>query len=402
MDSQRILFISPQPFFQWRGSPIRVKFNLLALSAAGYHTDLLTLPVGEDVVLPDVDVHRVANPFRVRQVPIGPNMWKLFFDLLLLVQGFRLCRKHRYAVIHGIEEAGVLAVLLARWFKTRSVFEKHSDPASYQKGPLINLLLRLYAGVERWTARRADAVIGTGPGLVDQVKVQCPGVAAFHIPDIPSSTEEATEAEGREVRTQLGIEADEVVILYVGSFAVYQGIEILFDAIQEVLRRAERARFVIIGGSAEQIEARRALLVEKGGDLAGRVSFVGTLDPDRLPAWLLAADLLLSPRISGINTPLKVLDYMKAGRAIVATDTEANRLLLDEDTAAFAPPDADAFAQRLIELVGDREKRERLGAAARRRFEEEYTLDHHQARLSDCYRHVLGEPSAADTTKDPS
>ena len=397
MDSKTILFISPQPFFQWRGSPIRVKFNLLALTAAGYEVHLLTLPVGEDLPIPGVTVHRVANPFRVKQVPIGPNAWKLFFDLLLLARGFRLCRKHRYAVIHGIEEAGFLAVLLAKWFKARSIFEVHSDPFSYRGGALKNALLRLYTGVEKWTARRADAVIGTGAGLAEQVKTMCPGAATFHIPDIPSSTEAATEAEGLAVRAQLHIEEDEVVILYVGSFAVYQGVDLLFAAIPEVVRHAARARFVIIGGNASQIEDRRRRLQEQG--LTDHVILAGTVDPDRLPAWLVASDLLLSPRISGINTPLKVLDYMKAGRAIVATDIPANRLLLNEQTAAFAPPDAAAFARRIVDLVGDREERVRLGAAGRRRFEEEYTLEQHKTRLSACYAQILGESPAP---KEPS
>jgi len=78
MKNKRILLISPQPFFQWRGSPIRVKFNLLALTDLGYQIDLLTLPIGDDQEINRVRVYRVANPFRVKNIPIGPSSGSRF------------------------------------------------------------------------------------------------------------------------------------------------------------------------------------------------------------------------------------------------------------------------------------------------------------------------------------
>ena len=76
----RVLFISPQPFFQWRGSPIRVGFDVRALAGLGYDVDFLTLPVGEEMQIPGVRIVRVPNLFRVAQVPIGPSAVKLAFD----------------------------------------------------------------------------------------------------------------------------------------------------------------------------------------------------------------------------------------------------------------------------------------------------------------------------------
>ena len=80
---KKILLISPQPFFQWRGSPIRVNFNIQALAQLGYAVDLLTLPIGERRKLEGVNVIRVANPFRIEQIPIGPSLYKIFFDILI-------------------------------------------------------------------------------------------------------------------------------------------------------------------------------------------------------------------------------------------------------------------------------------------------------------------------------
>lgn len=384
---KKILFISPQPFFQWRGSPIRVSFNLLALTKLGYQVDLLTLPIGEDRDVEGAWVIRVANPFGIKNIPIGPSFWKIFFDILILVKGISLCLKNRYDVIHGVEEAGFIAAVLARLIKAKAIFEKHSDPFSYKKGFLKNCILRAYAAVEKMSVKMADAVIGTGPGLVSQVNAMGTATRAFDIFDIPSSLEEASEAEIHTIRADLLQAPDEVLITFVGSFAVYQGVDLMFAAIPLVVRRAANARLVVIGGTPEEIAQRQEILEKQG--IASQVTFLGKIPPDVLPNYLSASDILLSPRVSGVNTPLKVLDYMKAGRSIAATDISSNRLLLDESTAVLAQPEPEPFAEAIASLVTDRSKRERLGLVARKMHETKYNFSEYCSMLSECYTYVL-------------
>ena len=387
--NKRVLFISPQPFFQWRGSPIRVKFNLQALTSLGYQVDLLTLPIGEDQKIEGTRVYRVANPFAVENIPIGPSLWKLFFDILILLKGISLCLTNRYDVIHGVEEAGFIAIILAKVCKAKSIFERHSDPFSYKKGTLSNIVLQTYAVIEKLSARMADAVIGTGPGLVAQINAMKTGTRAFNIFDIPSSLKESSIAEIQETRDRLLQTPDEVLITFVGSFAVYQGVDLMFAAIPHVVKHARKARFVIIGGSQEEISERQTDLARQG--LTTNVSFLGKIPPDILPNYLAASDILLSPRVSGINTPLKILDYMKAGRSIAATDIPSNKLLLNEETAVFARPEAEPFASAVLSLVNDEKKREQLGNACRKFYESTFTFDEHCKRLAACYDYVLNK-----------
>ena len=72
--ARRILFLDPQPFFQCRGSPIRVAADVRTLAADGYQVDLLAMPVGEAVDLPaSVRLLRVPNLFGIRSMAIGPS-----------------------------------------------------------------------------------------------------------------------------------------------------------------------------------------------------------------------------------------------------------------------------------------------------------------------------------------
>ncbi len=109
----------------------------------------------------------------------------------------------------------------------------------------------------------------------------------------------------------------------------------------------------------------------------------------RLPEWLSASDILLVPRLAGVNTPLKVLDYFKAAGAIVATDTVANRLLLDADTARLSGSTADEFAAAIGELVADPAERERLAGNGRRRYLDDLNFDRFRDKLEAVYRQLL-------------
>ena len=387
-DAPRILLISPQPFFQWRGSPLRVRFNAQALAELGYAVDLLVMPVGADLLLPGVALHRAANIIRATNLPIGPSLSKAILDIALYFKAAVLARRHRYAVIHGIEDAGPIAAVLARRHGARMIFEKHSDPASYKKGFLRNLVMAAYRRVERFSIRRADAVIGTGPALVEQARAIAPGKPVHHIFDIPSSLVEADPARAAAARARLDLPADAVLALYVGSFAVYQGIDLLFQSIPAALAADPCLHFAIVGGSPAEIAARRRELAAAG--CADRVRFPGLVPPDDLPHLLAAADILLSPRIAGRNTPLKLLDYLKAGRAIVACDNPANRLILDETNARLVAPEPAAFAGGLAALAADAGLRERLGAAGRRLYQDTYNYDRFKQRLAAAYAQLLG------------
>ncbi len=379
----RVLFISPQPFFEWRGTPIRIRFNLMALVELGYEVDLLTFPVGQDLDLAGVRIIRIPNVLRVKQVSIGPSLPKAAFDVLLLVWAVFLSLRRRYTFIHGIEEGGAIGVFAAFLSRCPLVFEKHSDPASYRGSAVKNVILWFYDRVERFTARYAASVIATGPGLVDQVKRLARRERVHHIFDIPSSLTEASEEGVARVREELTGGEGRVLLTYVGSFAVYQGVDLMFDSIPAVLERHPEATFIIIGGSEENIALKKKWLQERG--ISGAVRFLGSVAPDKLPDYLAASDVLLSPRLQGVNTPLKLLDYLKSRRVVIATDTEANRLILNDKVALIVDANKEAFAEGLCKLTQDAEMRERLGQAGRRLIDERYNYENFKARLAERY-----------------
>ena len=380
---KRVLFLASQPFFQWRGSPIRLGFDVQAIHENGYDVDFLTLPIGERKDVPGVRIIRAPNVFFAKKISIGPSLMKFAFDGVMFLQALGLiCRRH-YAVVHGVEDCGLLALMLGRLGGGKVIFEKHSDSKSYK----TSLVIKAYAAVERFVMRHADAVIGTGDGLTSQIKSLGPKGDVYSIFDIPSSLKEADPEATAKKRDEHKKHPDEILATYVGSFASYQGIDLLFEAIPIALDETPHLRFIIIGGTPQEIQARMEGLKEKR--FQDQVTFPGKTPPDLLPNTLAASDILLSPRLSGGNTPLKFLDYLKAGRAILAADTEANRLLLNESTALLAPPTAQGYARGLVQLSQDKTLREKLSSQGRHLIDSTYNFTHFKSLLQKLYQKLF-------------
>src|SRR5687767_8883232 len=104
----RILLVTPQPFYEDRGTPIAVADTCRALGELGYEVDLLAFPIGEDIEIRGVTLHRCANPFKIERVPIGFSASKVALDATLLGSFESLLRNGRYDVVHAVEEAAYI------------------------------------------------------------------------------------------------------------------------------------------------------------------------------------------------------------------------------------------------------------------------------------------------------
>jgi glycosyltransferase involved in cell wall biosynthesis len=186
----------------------------------------------------------------------------------------------------------------------------------------------------------------------------------------PPVSAPATEAEGLSLRAEMGLTGLQFV--YVGNLESYQGIDLLIDSFHRLAPRQPEARLTIVGGSKDDVEKYRGKSRSLG--LEDRVNFTGPRPVADLGRILAAADVLVSPRLQGRNTPMKVYAYMQAGKPIVATAIPTHTQVLDETTAALAAPTPEAFADAMSRVAADPALRIRLGEAARLRCEREYSM----------------------------
>jgi glycosyltransferase involved in cell wall biosynthesis len=138
-----------------------------------------------------------------------------------------------------------------------------------------------------------------------------------------------------------------------------------------------QARFVWVGGRPLEVETWQG----RAAHLAN-VNFTGFVPNEHIPLYQSAADVLLMPygqsvttssggNTAGICSPMKMFEYMAAGRAILTSDLPVLREVLDESMAVFAPPEqAQAWESALGGLLADPPRRLSLGQSARRAVEQ--------------------------------
>lgn len=359
----RILMIAPEPFLEPRGTPFSVFHRIKALLALGYQVDLLTYPIGKQVSLPGLKIYRTPKIPFIHKVKIGPSLAKFPLDALLFLRAMQLmCQKH-YQYIHTHEEAGAMGVLLSSIFDCQHLYDMHSDLAQqmsnfgFTKNPL---LIRCVEAIQRWIVRNADMVIAICPDLKFSVERLAPKKPVCLIENVavdemlpPANEESATQ-----LRQELQL-GDGPILLYTGTLEFYQGIDLLLQSVVHVHAAFPTARYLLLGGQPEQIVTYQSLAQQLG--ITEIVHFIGQRPVEEMPRYMALADILLSPRSEGTNTPLKLYTYLRSGKPIVATAIHSHTQVLTSSTAMLVSPTPEGLAQGTLELLQNPEKAHVMG-----------------------------------------
>jgi len=387
--------VAPQPFFRARGTPFSVLHRIRALLETGHSVDLVTYPIGEDIALPGLTILRSGKPPFVNDVKIGPSISKLFLDFALYSATVRQLRQSRYDVLHTHEEAAFFGPRLARKFELIHVYDMHSSlPQQLGNFGSFNLapLRWVFERLERYVLKNSDGVITICSDLADVAVPLCDGVPHSMIENTGDDAKVFTP-EDSNIREQLGLDKKKVLV-YTGTLEPYQGIDILLRAFKLVVAQQPDVHLVVVGGREGQVAGYQDMARELG--IGKAVSFTGMVSPAKIPAFVRLADVIVSPRSSGTNTPLKIYGYLRAGCPLVATNLATHTQVLDDNVAHLVDPTPEAFAEGICTVLRDDEYRRRLAEAARQRAEQEFADEHYVAKVAGFYEDVLAHLAPRD------
>jgi glycosyltransferase involved in cell wall biosynthesis len=385
-----ILMIAPEPFFEPRGTPFSEYHRIRALLDLGHTVDLVTYPFGRDVELPGLRIFRAAKPPFIRHVKIGPSAGKVFLDLTLTLTALNRARKQRYDAVHSHEEGAAIGVVIAGALGVPHLYDMHSSLPQQLKNFAFSdsaMLRWVFEKLERTAIRRSRVTIVICPHLQETAHRVVPDAHTVLIENAPGSGETPVQGSGSRVRQSLGLDAMTPIVLYTGTFERYQGLDLLFAAAKLVNEEDARVRFVLAGGKPDQVEKARIQAAAIG---ATGLIFTGELSSDVIPSYLDAADILVSPRSTGTNTPLKIYQYLRSGRVIVATRLLTHTQVLSDDVAILTEPNAAGFARGILLAVNDSAAAARIGEAAKRLAETRYTYDAYLQRTREACAVLVG------------
>jgi glycosyltransferase involved in cell wall biosynthesis len=288
-----------------------------------------------------------------------------------------------FDAVHAVEEAAHLAAPLARLLGLPLVSDVDSsipDQLRYsgfaRRGPLPWAAEAL----ERHALRHSAVVITVCTSLTEGVRARAPEAPVFQVEDPPlvdPSDPPAPETVAA-LRRAVGLGSGPVV-LYSGNFEPYQGVGLLVEA------AAQRpgAQFLFMGGEPAEVAAERARAEALGA--GARCVFSGKRPPAELPAFLALADVLVSPRHRGANTPFKIFTYLASGRPLVATRIPTHTQLLDDSLAVLVEPTPPGLAEGIRQVLADPAAAAARAARGRALIEREYSPARFREKVERAY-----------------
>lgn len=383
--SLRVLLLVPHPFFVERGSPIADRAVLEALREEGHRVDVLTYHLGHDPGVEGTDILRIPEVPGVSRVAPGFSWQKVVCDALLFASLLRRIRDVDYDVIHAVEESVYFGWLLRQTRGTPYVYDMDSALIDQllESAPYLRPLGRFLTATESVAIRGSAAVLTICPALADRVRSLDDGTPVRVVEDASLLHGDPDDLPSPEDVRELGAGK---AVMYVGNLAPYQGVGLLLDAFLHVADSHPEAHLVVVGGGERLQELR-----DRAGEsrAADRIHFIGPRPISELGSHLGAADILVSPRLTGDNTPMKIYSYLDSGRPLVATSIRAHTQVLDESIARLTDPEPAALAAAIGELLEDEEAAAGLAARARDVARRNYTREAQRRKVKSFYREIV-------------
>jgi glycosyltransferase involved in cell wall biosynthesis len=397
-----ILLLAPHPFYQDRGTPVAVNLLLKVLSEREDKVDVVTYHEGREVQYDQVVIHRIPMIPWVRNVRPGFSWKKVICDLVMAAKVVSLVTKKPYQLVHAVEESVFIALVLKILFHTPYVYDMDSSLSQQviAKHSQLALVAGFLGGFERLAVRYAAAVAPVCEALARGIRKYRPKKIVV-LQDV-SLLEHSGGEVPEDLRANLDISGS--LLMYVGNLEVYQGIDLLLESFALVPQKTTQADLVIIGGEAADIKKYQ----QKSCDLAisHKVHFLGPRPVAYLGAFLSQADILVSPRIQGENTPMKLYSYLHSGKALLATNLPTHTQVLTSRVAMLADASPEAFAQAMQYLMEDRHIRSELGRAGKQLLEEQFSYAAFRKKVHELFdwlkTEIDPEAESVDSIPDQS
>ena len=368
--------LAPQPFFTVRGTPIALRNLLWVLEEMEEveHITLLTLPFGEDLAFKKVELIRLDRIPLTKQPRPGFSLTKVAYDITLMEESFKLLRREKYNLVYAVEEAVFIALLARKIFSLPYVYDMDSSlPEQLASRKATSLLAPFASWLERKALKEALAVIAVCPVLYERAIKYNP--STFLLPDTLPNENFPDKEEIQRFRKERGWEG-KLVFLYTGNFQPYQGVDMLVEAFRQV--EGEKLLLALVGKGGEKFV---------GTD--PRVRFYGEVPPERINLWLAAADVLVSPRLSGTNTPMKIYSYLAAGKPIIATSITSHTQVLGEQEALLVAPSSSSWSEAIRKIAEDEALRRKLSKGAAKLYAENFSWEKFKERVKNIFGYIF-------------
>lgn len=380
--------IAPTPYFADRGCHVRIYEEALALTKLGHEVCIVTYHLGRD--MPGVRVVRIPAVPWYSKLEAGPSWHKPYLDLLLLWRSLAEARSFRPHLIHAhLHEGALIGSVLKLLLRIPLLFDYQGSLSgeSLNHGffSAASPLMHMFKWLERFIDRRASAIV-TSSDKGRQELITDWGIPPEKVTSLIDGvdTDVFRPLSRSEARRELGISDDVKLVVYLGLFNHYQGVDLLLDVISLVKHVSPEIHFLLMGFPDQ--EYRRKAETMGIGD---KITFTGRVPYDRAPFFLSAGDLAVSPKLALTEANGKLFNYMACGLPTVVFDNQVNREILGDDAIYVEHGNASLLADAIISTMNDSERMALLAQQVRERAIRIHSWSARSEQLVSVYRRML-------------
>lgn len=390
----KIAMLAACPFPANHGTPGSIRELSEGIAECGQEVHIICYPFGEDIPLRGPILHRVPALTKESKVVVGPTIRRPLYDLQMVFKTIEVVNRYHLQILHahGYEAA------LAAWCCQRVT----GLPILYSGHNTMADELPTYGFIRpRWfadfMARGLDAVV---PRLATRCLPHSSNIDRFlRNMGLGGRTEPVVNfgimlngpvmIDRVKVRQRYGL-SESPVIVYSGVLDQFQRLDLLLDAMAEVARAEPAAKLLIVVTIPSEKHENAIRLQAEQRKIAERVVLT---DPQNLAGvreLLAAADVAVVPRPQAPGFPIKLLNYLDAGKPCVMFASSSSQGLHDRENICLASPDTGAaLAVALLEVLRDANLRKRLAEQG-----SAFVRQHHDRRVManqvcTAYRHIL-------------
>ena len=387
----RVAIVAACAFPTLQGSQLLIRRLAQGLRGRGHEVVVVTYAEGFEQALAGLRVRRIPRIPGCRARGSGPRPGKLVLDIALFATVLRALRREAIDLVHAHNyEAALVALAAGKLAGVPVIYHSHNALAeelpTYFRGRLARRLARgLGALADREVPRRADQCIAICRELVGFLHAHGVDEGAIEMIAPGGSPEEfpaRSAAEVAAIRMRFAF-GDYPLLLYTGNLDGYQNLELLLASIGRVREAVPEAVLVLATHAALHDLPQALRRPPPGVRLIRSESFAVVRD------LLQVADVALCPRREWSGFPMKLLNYMAAGKAVVVSAGSAKAVRHGLNGWIVPDTSIEAYAQAIVRLLADPPLRAALGAAARRTVEDEYGWEHMLDQVEATYERVL-------------
>jgi glycosyltransferase involved in cell wall biosynthesis len=400
-----IAMVAACPFPANHGSAASIREMSDTLSQMGHDVHIVTYRTGQtNIAVGHAKVHR-TGPFRPEtNAKVGPSPEKFREDLALLRLLRRVVRQEQIDIIHAHNYEGALIGVTAKWITRR--------PLLYNA---VNLMSDELAGYNfirpAWLARSmAHGLDWFVPIFPDRITAVSPelkewfvkrGIPARKLNMVPAGIvpELFDNADPGKIRRRHRITGS-ALVMYTGVLNTFQRIDYLLRAFAVASKQIPDSHLLMVSPLvSESHEKEHKQMADRLG-ISDSITWIAPHLLEDLPSFLALADVTVISRPECPGHPVKLLNYMLAGKPIVCFEGAAKGLRHLHDALIVRDHDCEALGNGIATLLKDRDLAARLGANARVTVLANFDWRIICQQIESIYASLLGKPKSNDIQTD--